>query len=167
MLLDLGRAICSDMDAKESQATQLIQAALKKLPEPSERQGGNASSVHNSVISIDSFSSSKNSGVNAGFQYHFHGLAGTQIDTQLDDENEGDSGFTAKTGSSQKENFATVSEKPSKDTNQDMSSANLRPYSPHGLSIKDNVTIDGRAGGEGRASKPSKVLTFHNLIRGC
>jgi len=147
------------MDAKESQATQLIQAALEKLPEPSERQGGNASSVHNSVISIDSFPSSKNSGINAGFQYHFHGLAETQTDTQLDDENEGDSGFTVKTVGSQKENFATVSEKPGKDTNQDMSSANLRPYSPHGLSIKDNVTIDERAGGQGHASK---VLTFYN-----
>jgi len=147
------------MDAKESQATQLIQAALEKLPEPSERQGGNASSVHNSVISIDSFPSSKNSGVNAGFQYHFHGLAETQTDTQLDGENEGDSGFTVKTVGSQKENFATVSEKPGKDTNQDMSSANLRPYSPHGLSIKDNVTIDERAGGQGHASK---VLTFYN-----
>lgn len=159
MLLDLGRVICSDMDAKESQATQLIQAALEKLPEPSERQGGNASSVHNSVISIDSFPSSKNSGVNAGFQYHFHGLAETQTDTQLDDENEGDSGFTVKTVGSQKEKFATVSEKPGKDTNQDMSSANLQPYSPHGLSIKDNVTIDERAGGQGHASK---VLTFYN-----
>lgn len=162
MLLDLRRAIYSDLDAKESQATQLIQAALEKLPEPSERQGRNASS-NNSVISIDSSPSAKNSGVNSGFQYHFHGLAGTQTGTQLnDDENEGDSGFTAKTQGSQKENFATASEKPGKDINQDMSSASSRPYSPHGLSIKDNVTIDGRAGGQGRTSKMSKVLTFHD-----
>jgi len=157
VLLDLGRAICSDMDAKESQATQLTQAALEKLPEPSERQGRNTTSVQNSVISIDSFPSSKNSGVNSVLQYDLHGLAGT--DTQLDDEDEGESALTAKTEGSQKENFATASEKSGKDINQDVPSTNSRPYSPHGLSIKDNMAIDGRAG---RASKVSKVPTFHN-----
>lgn len=50
-----------------------------------------------------------------------------------------------------------------KDINRGMSSPDSRPRSPHELSIKDNVTIGGRAETLGRVPKVSKVLSFHSF----
>lgn len=156
----------SDVDADESQATQLIQAALEKSPEPSESRGRSTTTAQNGDTSIDSFPSSKNSGANPIRQYHFHGLAATQTDTQLDDdENDANSGLVPSEGS-QKENLGAAAGKTGKDIKWGMPSPDSQSSSPHRLSIKDNVTMGERSMTPGRVAKPKPpTVTFQSPIK--
>lgn len=130
------------MDAEESQATQLIHAALERTPEPSGSRGRSDANMYSKDISNDSFPSSKNSAANSTRQYQFHGLVATQIDSQLIDD--GDSAMLPGEGS-QKENFDTAGGKAGNDMKWGMPSPDSRPSSPHGLSVKDNGTMAGRS----------------------
>lgn len=149
---DCGRVALSDVDAEESQATQLIHAALEQSPEPSEDRIKGGVMVPNKDNSIESFPSSRNSATTSVHHYHFHGLAATQTQTQLcDDEDSANSGMVLSEGS-QKENLGTTGTT-GRDIKWGMPSPDSRPSSPHGLAVKDNVTMDRRPGTPGRATK--------------
>ncbi|KXN86904.1 DNA repair protein rhp9 [Leucoagaricus sp. SymC.cos] len=155
----------SEMETEESQATQLIHAALEKSPEPSGHRSRSGVSTYNKDISVDSFPSSKNSS-NSVRQYHFHGLAATQTDTQVNDDEEG-SGLGGGEGS-QKENFRVTGVKTGKDIKWGMPSPDSRSSSPHGLAVKDSVKTIGRSGsgtlGRGTKSK-APTVTFQSPVK--
>lgn len=152
-LLDLERATLSDVDEEESQATQLIHAALEQSPKPSEGRDKSGIMGSNKDASIQSFRSSKNSTATPAYQYHFHGLASTQTQTQpYDEEDSVDSGLMPNEDS-QKENMGATGGKNGKDIRWGMPSPDSRPSSPHRLAAKDNVATAGRSGTPGRLTK--------------
>ena len=113
-------------DPNDSQATQLLNellengtASSKKTPGPSPSL--HARSVHSHEISSDSFNSSRHS--NHLPQYHFHGLASTQTQSQQAGDSEG------LDGGSQKENIGA--NRPNKDLSRLHTSAPSRQGSPH------------------------------------
>jgi hypothetical protein len=116
----------------ESQATQLLTDLLdtgatstRKLPARS--PGLSSRSVHSNEISSDSFPSSRRS--NTLPQYHFHGLASTQTQTQHCEDAE------EIIGGSQKENIGT--HRSSKDPGRAHASPPPRQGSPRTSSSKD------------------------------
>ena len=132
-------------DPNESQATQLIQELLEPDTDSSRKPSDARSSALKSQLPANEISSdslpSRNS--NSLPQYHFHGLASTQTQSQhYDDEEEPNNG-------SQKENIGTTS-RSSKDSGRSLPSPVSRPTSPHASSSKNvhvkAVPSDNRAG---------------------
>ncbi len=128
MLFEHERVTRSDVEADESQATQLIHAVLERSPESSERRGEIVGS--NKDSSNESYPSSKDSATTSVHQYHFHGLAMTQ--TQPCDEEDSDNSGVLPDEGSQKENFRAVAPggKIAKDIKWGMPSPDSRPPSP-------------------------------------
>lgn len=113
-------------DPDSSQATQMIQELLERDSSPSKRNDSRSSALktqnhHSKEVSSDSLPSSRTS--HSIPQYHFHGLASTQTQSQhYGEDDEPEEG-------SQKENIGAM--KPSKE------SPPLRPSSPQASSSRN------------------------------
>lgn len=154
-LLEHERVIRSDVEADESQATQLIHAVLERSPDSSEVQSRGEALASNKDSSIESYPSSKNSATASVHQYHFHGLAMTQTQTQLFDEEDSGSGGNLSREGLQKENRAAPDGKTGKGIKWGMPSPDSRPPSPHGSVVEEKVAIGGRKG----------TVTNHTKVR--
>ncbi|EKM82613.1 hypothetical protein AGABI1DRAFT_104539 [Agaricus bisporus var. burnettii JB137-S8] len=138
----------SDVDAMESQASQLIHAALEQSP-TSIADSKRAKSNKN--LSVHSLTSSKNSAASSVHQYHFHGLASTQ--TQSHSDNEEDKGLIPNEGS-QKENFESAKRNNGKDRQWTLPSPDWGPSPPQKSSSKDNTA---KAEQSGTSRRPTKA----------
>ncbi|KAF8163374.1 hypothetical protein B0H34DRAFT_764888 [Crassisporium funariophilum] len=148
----------------DSQATQMIQDLLENSDSSSwklsETRGPALmpQAIHSNEISSDSLPSSRTS--NSLPQYHFHGLASTQTQSQHHGEDE------EVNEGSQKENIASL--KSNKDAGQLNPSSISRPPSPHASSSRNVQTKttnpDTRNGspstGKNTANKPVAAVSF-------
>lgn len=147
VIVKLQDVLHSDVDAMESQASQLIHAALEQSP-TSIADSKRAKSNKN--LSMHSLTSSKNSAASSVHQYHFHGLASTQ--TQSYSDNEEDKGLIPNEGS-QKENFESAKRNNGKDRQWTLPSPDWGPSPPQKSSSKDNTAKTEQSGPSRRPTK--------------